>query len=59
MTLAGAEIVTEPVLAIDTVREALPLQPADVVTFTLYVVVALCETVMVWVVAPFDQAYVE
>jgi hypothetical protein len=45
-----------PVLAIDTVREALALQPADVVTLTLYVVVAVWETVMVRVVAPFDQA---
>lgn len=59
MTLAGAEMATLPLLAMATVCEALPLQPLPVVTLTLYVVVAVCETVMVRVVAPVDQAYVE
>jgi hypothetical protein len=47
-----------PVLAIDTVCVAPALQPALVVTLTLYVVVAVCETVIVRVVAPVDHAYV-
>ena len=55
MTLAGAEIATVPLLAIVTICEAVPLQPAPVVTVTLYVVAAVWETVIVRVVAPFDH----
>src|SRR5438067_1645250 len=57
MTLAGAEMATLPLLAMATVCEALPLQPPPVVTLTLYVIVAVCESVMVRVVAPVDQRY--
>jgi hypothetical protein len=56
-TLAGAVIVTVPLVPIVTVCAAVAVQPAFVVTATLYVVVEDCATVIVRVVAPLDHEY--
>lgn len=56
-TDAGAVMVGCALALTATARDPLALQPAAVVTATLYVVSAVGEIVMVCVVAPVDQRY--